>query len=486
MSIRKPTLIKSTFLYVVVGFLPVAANFLLAPVYTKFLNPDQYALIGLAALFQTFLTFFLSLSLDSAFSRIYFTYERKYKLKYALLSTLLLTVIIISAIVMALLFLSGNWIFSNVFTNSGFRFTNFGYWVVLITFSNIIFLFFAILYRNEENTRKFIMVNLLFFIIPVVGTLIGLVGYQDGALGAIIGRAVASILFIGVLLFFFFRKYAPVWKSNYLKEALKFALPIIPYQLMFAGFSNIDRFVLQRNFSLHDFGVYNFAVMITGVVPVFLNALSNATNPRIFRLLTTGNDPATIKRINYFSLFVSTALICVCIAGVVPVMRIIINKDYADSYIYIGTLFMSFLFYLHYLVYNIPLFFFSKTKVFPVIAFCALVAGILFNTAFVNYLGIWAVCLSLYVIRVVQSIAAYLYVRHFKFHLLPYVKHNNAMAASLTIIGAYNIFLLWHFRYDVASIDLVNLSPLVVFLLTTPIFYREEISLTWRKISRKH
>lgn len=485
MSVRKPTLIRSAFLYVIVGFLPVAANFLLAPVYTKFLLPDQYALVGLATLFQIFLTFFLSLSLDSAFSRIYFQYERKYKLKYALLSSLLLTVTIISICVLALLFFCGDWIFSLVFTNQAFRFTNFGYWVVLITFSNIIFLFFAILYRNEENTRKFILINLLFFFIPVIGTLTGLIFYENGALGAVIGRAIGSLMFIAVLLLFFFRRYTPTFKLRYLRIALRFSLPIIPYQLMFAGFSNIDRFILERYFTPHDFGVYNFAVMITGVIPVFLNALGNATNPRIFRLLAGGKDLETVKRINYFSLFLSTAVICLCIAGVVPVMRIVINEEYADSYIYIGTLFMSFIFYLHYLIFNVPLFFFSKTKVFPIIALCALVAGILFNIAFIEHLGIWAVCLSLYIIRMVQAVVAWFYVHYYKFKSLSYVRHPNAIFTSLIIIVVYNIFLLWHYKFNILSIDLVNISPLAVFLLLSPFLYREEVFLIWKKLFSK-
>ena len=479
------TIFKNTLIYVGIGFLPVAANFLLAPVYTEFLNPEQYALIGLATLFQTFLTFFLSLSLDSAFSRIYFQFEKKYKLKYAFLSTLLLTVIIISICVFVLLFFFGDWLFSIFFNNPGFRFSNFGYWVVLITFSNIIFIFFAILYRNEENIKRFVLITLLFFAIPVIGTLLGLFFNEDKALGAVIGRSIGSLLFIGALLFFFFIKNPPVLKSSYIRKALKFSLPIIPYQLMFTAFSNIDRIVLERNFTPHDFGVYNLAIMITGIIPVFLNALSNATNPRILRLLSDGKELENVKRINYFSLFVSTAVICICIAGVVPAMRLLINKDYSDSYIYIGLLFMSFIFYLHYLVFNMALFFFHKTKVFPAIAFFALVAGILFNAAFLDDLGIWAVCLSLYVIRLVQTLVAYIFIKYYQYDSLIYVKHSSALITSTIIISVYSILLYWHVRFDFISIEVINFTPIVIFIFIAPVFYKKEVSLIWEKTFSK-
>ncbi len=471
----KPNLIQSTSLYVAVGFLPVAANFLLAPVYTKFLSPEEYALIGLATLFQTFLTFFLSLSLDGAFSRLYFDYEKRPLLKHAVLSTLLVAIVITSLFVTAFLFLFGNQLFSLVFSNTVFRFTNFGYWVVIGTFCNVIFLFFALLYRNEEKLRKFSFLNLLYFFIPVSGTLLGLIFFKEGALGAVIGRSIGSLLFVFVLLALYFEKHRPAFKLNYLKKALKFSLPLIPYQLMFAGFSNLDRIVLERNFTLHDFGVYNFAVMVTGVIPVFLNALGNATNPRIFRELSNGGDHEIVRKYNYLNLFLSTGIICLCIAGVVPAMRIFINKDYSDSYIYVGTLFLSFLPYLHYLIYNVPLFYFGKTRVFPVIAFCALASGIVFNKALIPYLGIWAVCLSLYLIRFVQAATAYFYIQLFKYSHLSYVKQGKLIAGSALVIVVYNVLLFIHTTFKIFEVDYINLSPLLFFLLLSVIIYKPEL-----------
>lgn len=477
MSVANAQLIRSTLIYVAIGFLPVAANFLLAPVYTRFMPPDEYALVGLATLFQTFLTFFLSLSLDSAFSRIYFDYERKEKLKHAVLSTLLITVVVISLLVTGILLLVGDSFFSIIFSNRIFRFTNIGYWVAINTFSNAIFLFFALLYRNEEKLKRFTLINLLYFIIPVIGTLAALIIFKTGALGAIIGRALGSILYIVILLGWYFRAHPPVFKSAYLRKALKFSIPIIPYQLMFAGFSNIDRFMLEQNFTLHDFGVYNFAVMVTGLIPVFLNALGNATNPKIFRELANNGNLESVRKYNYLVLFLSTGVICLSIAAVVPAMRLFINSEYADSYLYFGTLFLSFLPYLHYLVYNVPLFFFGKTKVFPVIAFAALLSGILFNKIAIPGLGIWAVCLSLYIIRGIQALTAFIYIVRYGYNRLPYVKHFNAVAGSICLILVYNGVLFLHTRCGLLPIEIINLFPLVCFLLLSMLIYRNELRL---------
>ncbi len=477
-------LLRNTVVYVAVGFLPVAANLLLAPVYTSFLEPEEYALIGLATLFQTFLTFFLSFSLDSAFSRIYFDYEKKGRAKYDVLGSLMVAVTVISLVALVILWFSGNAIFSLIFTNPEFTFTNYGSWVLLSTYSNIIYLFFAVYYRNEEKPKFFILLSTLFFIIPVAGTLAGLIIFKQGAYGAIAGRAIGSIVFIGLLLIGFMLKQRPELKSSYLITALKFSLPLVPFQIMFAAFSNVDRFVLERYFTAFDFGVYNFAVMVTGVIPVFLNAVGNATNPRIFRILGSESNTAPVKRINNVILLASTFVICACVAVVVPAMRLIINPSYKDSYVYIGTLFISFLPYLHYLVYNIPLFYFGKTKVFPLISFFALVSGIGANILLVPYIGLWSVCISLYVIRGIQALAAYMFVRQYQYHRSDYIKQKKPWVCTGALIIVYNLFLFLNIKFQFLPIDIVNLVPLVVLLSTMTIFYRKELLLIINEVRK--
>jgi len=465
---------KNTSVYIFIGFLPVAANFLLAPIYTQYLKPEAYALIGVATLFQTFLTFFLSLSLDGAFGRLFFDFEKKGKLKHALLSTILLSIVFITGVVFLLLGLTGDYLFSLLFKNDSFRFSNLGVWVQGTTVANVLFLFFAILYRNEGRITAFVIVNLLFFFIPVAGTLAGLI-FFGGAPAAIIGRAIGSITVVVVLLLFYFVRHKPLFKLDYLKKCLRYSLPLVPYQLMFAAFSNIDRIFLERSFLPHAFGVYTFAIMVTGVIPIYLNALTNATSPTIYRELTNGKNFGLVKNYNTAIVLSTLGIICLSMAGIVPAMRVFINAEYADSYPYIAALFLSFLPYVHYLVYCTPLFYHGNTKAFPVISFFALVAGILFNYFFIPILGIWAVCLSLYIIRIVQMLGAYVFVKRYQYQGLRYIEQKKELLLSLGIFVIYNVMLLVNTKLKIVSEDFINLIPLGVFILACATFYNKEV-----------
>lgn len=468
-------LFRNTLIYVISGFLPVAANFLLAPIYTKYLLPAEYALVGIATLFQAFLTFFISLSLDGAFSRLFFTYERETRLKDALLSTLLLTVLGTSVLVFLFLLIAGDSFFGILFSNRDFRFSNFGYWVILNTSCNVIFLFFAVLYRNEERLKKYITVNLAFFFVPVIGALTGLIFFKEGALGTVIGRTIGSCLIALVLLAGFFSRRKILFSQKLFSKALKYSLPLIPYQLMFAAFLNLDRIILERKFTPHDFGVYNFAVMVSGLIPIFINAISNALNPKIYRELSQKNDPESVRAFNRFTLLGTSLVICLCAACVVPAMRIIISNTYKDAYSYAATLMLAYLPYAHYLIYALPFFYSGKTKPFPVISFIALVAGLLFNYLLIRHLGLWAVCLSLYIIRGTQTAVTYLFIRKHNFQGLKYLSQGVPMSISMSIILVYNILLFANMHFDWVPVDIINLVPLVILGCFSLTLYRKEL-----------
>jgi O-antigen/teichoic acid export membrane protein len=472
------SLFRNTLVYVVVGFLPVAANFLLAPVYTRYLIPEEYALVGISTLLQTFLTFFISLSLDAAFTRQYFNYEHKSFLKHALMSTLLISVFMLCLVNFLILFIAGNRFFSLLFSNPNFRFTNFGYWVVINTYTSVVFLLFAALYRNEEKIKKFVILSLCFFFIPVAGSLFGLVYLKNGALGTVAGKAIGSVLVTVAALIVYYWKKKIIYMPRLFLNAVKYSLPLVPYQLMFAGFMNIDRIILERMFTARDFGIYNFAIMISGLIPIFINSISNAVNPRIYRELSFNEDPDIVRTFNQICLFGTTLIICLCVAAVVPAMQIFISHKYADAYLYVGTLFLSYLPYMHYLINTLPLFYYGKTKVFPVISFFSLMTGIAFNYAFIPYFGIWAVCLSLYVIRLTQMGISYLFVKKHKLQAYNFLKQKKELVLSLFIILVYNVLLSLDIKFRFVPISIINTVPLLLFVVPAISVYRKSLKIS--------
>ena len=62
-------LIKSSTIYILLGFLPTAVNFIMVPLLTTYLTKEEYGLLSISALFQGIIAIFLNIGLDAAFAR---------------------------------------------------------------------------------------------------------------------------------------------------------------------------------------------------------------------------------------------------------------------------------------------------------------------------------------------------------------------------------------------------------------------------------
>jgi O-antigen/teichoic acid export membrane protein len=103
-----------------------------------------------------------------------------------------------------------------------------------------------------------------------------------------------------------------------------------------------------------------------------------------------------------------------------------------------------------------------------VISFVALASGIIFNMIFLPQLGIWSVCLSLYVIRIFQMLTALFFIKRYKTEYATFTKESRLFILSFIMILVYNILLYFNLRFDFANIYIINLFP-VAFLTVTSI-----------------
>lgn len=269
----KRTLVKNSLIYVFLGFLPLAVNLLLAPVYSKYISPDEYGLVALATIFQGFLVVIISFGLDGAFSRLYFDYHEKDRLVKGLMSTTLLTIIGGSFFFWVVLYFSGDFVFDYFLNNKLFTYSKYGHIIFFTTFSTVIHSVFLSYYRNKENVLAYSLVSLSFFFTSVIGILIGIVYLRAEAMGNIAGRAVGTTLVATILLFIYFLRNKVQFKMEYLKSCLNYSLPLIPYLILLMAYNNIDKIMIERYFDLDTLGFYNFAFLVSSVISVFVYAV---------------------------------------------------------------------------------------------------------------------------------------------------------------------------------------------------------------------
>jgi len=455
--------LRTSIIYVGLGFLPMGVNFLLAPLYSHLLSPEQNALVGQATLVQGFMAVFLNFSIDGGFSRMYFDYYKSRVQLYEYLSSVLIFTILLSFLILIILYFFGNYIFMTFQKNGIFTFTKYGIWVFITTLCVLLQSVFLAYFRNEEKPLQYSLVSLSYFFFALGFTLVGLLIFRAEALGSIIGKAGGYLLATLIYLVLFFLKTGLKFNFFQIKKSLHFSIPIMPYLFSMALYTNIDRIIIERFFTLHDLGIYNFALIIASAVAVFISASQNTLIPVIYKELAEERINETkINRIFTFFHYGVTIIISIGLFITIFFTNIFIAKEYRSFLNYIGILFLAYIFRAYYLIYINNFFFYKKTKWIFLITLTSFLIGVLFNYLLIPWFGIVGVCLTVLLINMTQAFGAYYQLAKYKM-LCSYFKLRRNHVYTSCLVFSYFAGLLISDVFNISAVW-VNCIPFLITL----------------------
>ena len=116
-------------------------------------------------------------------------------------------------------------------------------------------------------------------------------------------------LFLIIALFLLFRSDLLkifVWRKDYLKEALRYAVPLIPHVGGLFLLSSVDRVVINNQIGLAAAGIYMVAIQLTSVMNIVFDAVNKAYVPWLFEKLKEDDlsQKEKIVKITYIWYFV--------------------------------------------------------------------------------------------------------------------------------------------------------------------------------------
>ena len=241
------------------GFLFLRAiSFLLLPLYTNILTPEDLGQVFLFITFLAFMNAIYAFGMDSALLK-YYDSEKN------ILSTSLISIGIFAIPISLLIYLNSNFIYLFLFNNS----LNDQSWV----FNNNLWVLFtiAILFLDVISSRLITLVRILnipwYYLTVATLNIVFSIGLNlyflhfrlpsmkfDGVILAMFYVAVIqclALLPIGI-------KKIKVYQFNYslFKKMINFAWPFFPATLFFIIIEMSDRIMIEHFLSLHDVGLY--------------------------------------------------------------------------------------------------------------------------------------------------------------------------------------------------------------------------------------
>ncbi len=381
-------------------------NFILAPIYTYYMVPAEYGILGTADVFSGLVGVIVSFGIRYAFSRYYFDYFKKPKLLSKLYSTSFLFTLLSGLLVALALFPFADHLFGILFKSGKFDYLTYGFWVVLINLNTVLNELNLAFYRNEEKPKLYARYALGFFLLNLFFIVLGVIILKLGAAGNIWGRALGGSIFTIISLVLLIRNHGKVISAKILNRLLKYGLPLIPYGFLLIVFNKLDRLAVEQVGGLEELGVFNLSKQITGVISVFLYAIFNSVSPKLYKYLTgkSEHNATYMTRLNDLFFITSLWLIAAAIIFSSPFMLWVVEEQYLPATDYLWLLCYSYIPHLFYMLFTVPIFFSKKTRLVSYILLCSIllyylaIEGLQFSFA-----PVIAITLALVVAKLIQS-----------------------------------------------------------------------------------
>ncbi|HDC4379030.1 TPA: oligosaccharide flippase family protein [Enterobacter hormaechei] len=293
------SLVRNSTIYLSSNILNALVPFLLLPILTHNLNPGDY---GQIAMFQTLvsgLAALTGLNTIGAANRRYYDDQTQAELSTyngACIHILLLSSIILFLIVTLfstklseLLNIPSNWIYLSIIVSAG----TFIIQLRLAQWQIRERAWYYGLLQVSQSAFIFVLTLVLLFLV------------KQGAVSRINALLFGTIVYVLISLFTLFKErllILTIINTNYIKDALKFGIPLVPHIVGIFFLSAIDRILISGKLGIEEAGVYMLGVQLSlGMVVVF-DAINKALIPWLFRILSV-NDLVKLKKLVRFSYF---------------------------------------------------------------------------------------------------------------------------------------------------------------------------------------
>jgi O-antigen/teichoic acid export membrane protein len=397
--LRKNSLLSGSLIYLVSNLLNGLIPFVLLPILTRYLSPEEYGEVAMFQALMGALTAVVGLSMAGAAGRKFYDgnlSDNELKqfigcciqiLGFTTLSTLLVLACVQSWMA-DWLGLSPKWI----------------YGAAVATAATIIIQIRLGQWQVRKRSKPYGALQVSHSVFNILLSLAMVVVLFQGAGGRISAQILAVGLFALVALWLLKRDgllQLMVWKPAYISEALKFGVPLIPHVGGIFLLSSVDRFVINAELGLADTGVYMVAVQLAGAIALIFDAINKAYVPWLFERLQRNEEREKIQIVRYTYVWFAIILMGAGLAFFLApwLVPIVVGEEYAQAGEVLGWLVLGQVFGGMYLMVTNYIFFSKRTGLLSLVTIFSGLLNVLLLLVLIHLFGLlgaaYAFCLAM-------------------------------------------------------------------------------------------
>ena len=263
---------------------------LLFPIYTSFLSPQDFGIIGLISITVSLLTRFVSSPINSAFTRFYYAPDYREKNGILLFNLFLWALLLITCCTVIF------WKISEYLAGILLQDRNLAHLLKIYAF--ILFLqpissLFLCLLRMLEKAKYSVFTSISSLLLSASLTLYLLTVLKKGVLSLIVGNLFSLMVTVIMIFPIFIKRSMFKLSHSTLIPPLKYAYPLLLSEYSNLFIQSGDRYVLRIFGSVSMVGLYSFGYQIAGILQTALvTPVKQALQPIV---LKQEEDPEAVR-----------------------------------------------------------------------------------------------------------------------------------------------------------------------------------------------
>jgi O-antigen/teichoic acid export membrane protein len=308
--------LKSSFIYTIAGSLPVVSALVLLPFYSANLSTSDFGALSIYLSFTLLIQYVTTYSFDISLYIHFHEFRNEPKKLSSFVSSAFILMLLIGAAVATVLTISGDILFSVIFSDRTITFYPYGFLASATGIFQALFKVHSNFVQSRERPDIFLWSNVISFLFIIVFTIAGLYIYPQSLAGPVGGRFLAAIIMGIWALVRVFAEFGIHFNYPLLRSSFSFNLYTFIYQILQWVINYFDRILLLFYISLGTIGIYDFGVKCLLVIEFILNGLHNSFYPKVVSAIMSQAEKKSTPEINrYYHGFTAVimVIICVCI-----------------------------------------------------------------------------------------------------------------------------------------------------------------------------
>jgi O-antigen/teichoic acid export membrane protein len=365
-KLMQHTLLQNTFIYTVLQLFNRGIPFLLLPILTRYLSPEDYGVLSIYNTLVGIFSIFTGLSLFGAVGVSFFQLEKEELKRYIgnvfyILSgnvfVVILIVILFESYLVTILKIPSIWLYIAIGVA----------WMQAVTAINLT------LWRSEQRAKPFALYEIAQTVFNIMLSLGLIVILHYGWEGRAAGSAIANIVFgLLSLLIIFKRGYAVLrYSSKYIKDAFKFGVTLIPHQFASWIRSGIDIWLISMIVGVSATGLYSVGMQFGMVIGILASAFNNAYSPFLYEKLANMTQETKKKLVKWtYAYFLAIMIVAMVLSTFfVWLIPFFIGEKFQHASKYVYWISMAYAFQGMYLMVVNYIFYVKKNHLISMVTF---------------------------------------------------------------------------------------------------------------------